>query len=82
MEVQRGFRGLVVAVWQNLQVEAAAAGDGRGFRWRFGRSCLPESAGGGGSCRLLAEAVGGGLALAVCHNLQVEAAPAGCWQRL
>ena len=22
----RGFRGLVVAVWQNLQVEAAAAG--------------------------------------------------------
>ena len=45
-------------------------------------SCLPESAGGGGTCRLLAEAVGGGLALAVCHNLQVEAAPAGCWQRL
>ena len=40
-----------------------------------------KQAGGGGTCRLLVEA-GGGLALAVCLNLQVEAVPAGCWQRL
>ena len=46
--------------------------------WPSVCSCLPQSAGGDGSCRLLAEAVGGGLAAAVCHNLQVEAAAAGC----
>ena len=72
--------GLAVAVCQRLHVVEALGG---GVAIAV---CAFESAGGGGSCRLLAEAVeavGGGLAVgAVCQNLQVEAAAAGCWQRL
>lgn len=48
----------------------------------LGFSSLPESAGGGGSCRLMAEAESGVCAAAVCQNLQVEAEAAGFWQRL